>query len=76
MNKTLILLPLALGLGGCTHDARIESLAEEIQTLDAKVSQLQQDVEALRPEVQSAKDEAARALLRISSRIYTNPPRL
>lgn len=30
MNKTLILLPLALGLGGCTHDARIESLAEEI----------------------------------------------
>ncbi|WP_414164865.1 LPP leucine zipper domain-containing protein [Superficieibacter sp. BNK-5] len=40
------------------------------------MSQLQQDVEALRSEVQSAKDEAARAQWRISSRVYTNPPRL
>ncbi|ELF3727490.1 hypothetical protein RNE61_001955 [Salmonella enterica] len=68
MNKTIILISLTLCLSGCSNNAKIEQLDQNIQALNSKINQLQQDINALRPEIQAAKDEAARANYRIDDR--------
>lgn len=41
MNKTIILISLTLCLSGCSNNAKIEQLDQNIQALNSKINQLQ-----------------------------------
>lgn len=76
MNNALILFPLALCLASCSSNAKIERLDQDVQALNSKINQLQQNIDALRPDIQEAKDEAARAHYRLNVLNSPFSPRL
>ncbi|EEH0754961.1 hypothetical protein GPP53_002113 [Salmonella enterica] len=75
-RKNLTPILITIMLSGCANHEKIDRLARDIQTLQARVAQVEQDINALRPEIQAAKDEAARANYRIDDRNSPFSPRL
>ncbi|CUX96703.1 major outer membrane lipoprotein [Candidatus Doolittlea endobia] len=71
MNRTkLVVSAIILGstlLAGCSSNAKIDQLSSDVQTLNAKVDQSSNDVNALRSDLQSVKDDAARANQRLDN---------
>ncbi|MFS1539622.1 MAG: major outer membrane lipoprotein [Candidatus Phlomobacter fragariae] len=74
MNRTKavlssIVLASAL-LAGCSNSGQINKLSSDVQTLNGKVDQLSNNVQSLRIDVQTAKDEAARANQRLDNQVH------
>ncbi|SPP31250.1 Major outer membrane lipoprotein Lpp [Arsenophonus endosymbiont of Aleurodicus floccissimus] len=63
-----IVLASAL-LAGCSNSSQINKLSSDVQTVNGKVDQLSNDVQSLRIDVQTAKDEAARANQRLDNQV-------
>ncbi|EQC0375037.1 lipoprotein YqhH, partial [Shigella flexneri] len=47
-------------LSGCVNEQKVNQLASNVQTLNAKIARLEQDMKALRPQIYAAKSEANR----------------
>ncbi|STM37012.1 putative lipoprotein [Escherichia coli] len=45
-------------LSGCVNEQKVNQLASNVQTLNAKIARLEQDMKALRPQIYAAKSEA------------------
>lgn len=54
-------------LSGCVNEQKINQLASNVQTLNAKIARLEQDMKALRPQIYAAKSEANRANTRLDA---------
>lgn len=71
MNRTKLVLGAVIlastMLAGCSSTAKLDQLSSDVQTLNSKVDQLSNDVNAVRADVQTAKDEAARANQRLDN---------
>lgn len=52
-------------LSGCVNEQKVNQLASNVQTLNAKIARLEQDIKALRPQIYAAKSEANRANTRL-----------
>ncbi|MBZ8316202.1 lipoprotein YqhH [Escherichia coli] len=52
-------------LSGCVNEQKVNQLASNVQTLNAKIARLEQDMKALRPQIYAAKSEANRANTRL-----------
>lgn len=76
LRVSAVMVFTTLLLSSCANPEKIDTLAHDIQVLHVKVTQLEQDINALRPEIQAAKDEAARANYRIDDRNSPFSPRL
>ena len=57
-------------LSGCVNEQKINQLASNVQTLNAKIARLEQDMKALRPQIYAAKSEANRANTRLDAQDY------
>ena len=44
-------------LSGCVNEQKVNQLASNVQTLNAKIARLEQDMKALRPQIYAAKSE-------------------
>lgn len=42
-------------LSGCVNEQKVNQLASNVQTLNAKIARLEQDIKALRPQIYAAK---------------------
>ena len=49
---------------------KVNQLASNVQTLNAKIARLEQDMKALRPQIYAAKSEANRANTRLDAQDY------
>ncbi|EEZ4380753.1 lipoprotein YqhH [Escherichia coli] len=65
---TLILVTSLLS--GCVNEQKVNQLANNVQTLNAKIARLEQDMKALRPLIYAAKSEANRANTRLDAQDY------
>lgn len=73
MKKTFSVGTLILVTGllsGCVNEQKVNQLANNVQTLNAKIAQLEQDMKALRPLIYAAKSEANRANTRLDAQDY------
>ncbi|RZN46013.1 lipoprotein YqhH [Escherichia sp. E13S3] len=73
MKKTFsvgILILITGLLSGCVNEQKVNQLASNVQTLNAKIAQLEQDMKALRPQIYAAKSEANRANTRLDAQDY------
>ena len=57
-------------LSGCVNEQKVNQLASNVQTLNAKIARLEQDMKALRPQIYAAKSEANRANTRLDAQDY------
>ncbi|KEY58518.1 major outer membrane lipoprotein [Serratia sp. DD3] len=75
MNRTKLVLGAVIlastMLAGCSSTAKLDQLSSDVQTLNSKVDQLSNDVNAVRADVQTAKDEAARANQRLDNMAHS-----
>lgn len=55
-------------LSGCVNEQKVNQLASNVQTLNAKIARLEQDMKALRPQIYAAKSDANRANTRLDAR--------
>lgn len=44
-------------LSGCVNEQKVNQLASNVQTLNAKIARLEQDMKALRPQIYAAKSK-------------------
>ncbi|TGB94615.1 lipoprotein YqhH [Escherichia sp. E2748] len=73
MKKTFSVGTLILVTGllnGCVNEQKVNQLASNVQTLNAKIARLEQDMKALRPQIYAAKSEANRANTRLDAQDY------
>ncbi|QCT86823.1 lipoprotein YqhH [Escherichia sp. E4742] len=73
MKKTFSVGTLILITGllsGCVNEQKVNQLASNVQTLNAKITRLEQDMKALRPQIYAAKSEANRANTRLDAQDY------
>lgn len=73
MKKTFsvgILILITGLLSGCVNEQKVNQLASNVQTLNAKITRLEQDMKALRPQIYAAKSEANRANTRLDAQDY------
>ncbi|MBD7972884.1 MULTISPECIES: lipoprotein YqhH [Escherichia] len=73
MKKTFSVGTLILVTGllsGCVNEQKVNQLANNVQTLNAKIARLEQDMKALRPLIYAAKSEANRANTRLDAQDY------
>ncbi|RZM87613.1 MULTISPECIES: lipoprotein YqhH [unclassified Escherichia] len=64
-------LILVIGLlSGCVNEQKVNQLASNVQTLNAKIARLEQDMKTLRPQIYAAKSEANRANTRLDAQDY------
>ncbi|RZN17346.1 lipoprotein YqhH [Escherichia sp. E2593] len=73
MKKTFSVGTLILVTGllnGCVNEQKVNQLASNVQTLNAKITRLEQDMKALRPQIYAAKSEANRANTRLDAQDY------
>ncbi|EAP3521973.1 hypothetical protein EAT47_13955 [Salmonella enterica] len=81
-RKNLTPILITIMLSGCANHEKIDRLARDIQTLQARVAQVEQDINALRPEVIAASTAAAQANWRLEAACMQrgspcyHPPRL
>ncbi|ECZ3980751.1 hypothetical protein NRD75_002520 [Salmonella enterica] len=81
-RKNLTPILITIMLSGCANHEKIDRLARDIQTLQARVAQVKQDINALRPEVIAASTAAAQANWRLDAACMQrgspcyHPPRL
>ena len=57
-------------LNGCVNEPKVNQLAGNVQTLNAKIARLEQDIKALRPQIYAAKSEANRANTRLDAQDF------
>ena len=57
-------------LSGCVNEQKVNQLASNVQTLNAKIARLEQDMKALRAQIYAAKSEANRANTRLDAQDY------
>ncbi|ENP9366328.1 lipoprotein YqhH [Escherichia albertii] len=57
-------------LNDCVNEQKVNQLASNVQTLNAKIARLEQDIKALRPQIYAAKSEANRANTRLDAQDF------
>ncbi|AHE60784.1 TPA: lipoprotein YqhH [Escherichia albertii] len=65
-----IVILVASLLNGCVNEQKVNQLAGNVQTLNAKIARLEQDIKALRPQIYAAKSEANRANTRLDAQDF------
>ena len=65
----IVILATSL-LHGCVNEQKVNQLAGNVQTLNAKIARLEQDIKALRPQIYAAKSEANRANTRLDAQDF------
>ncbi|MFP3029186.1 MAG: major outer membrane lipoprotein [Arsenophonus sp.] len=74
MKRTKVVLGsivlVSVLLAGCSKSSQINKLSSDVETLNDKVDQLSNDVQSLDINVQTTKDEAARANQRLDNQVH------
>ncbi|EGM7732168.1 lipoprotein YqhH [Escherichia albertii] len=65
-----IVILVASLLNACVNEQKVNQLAGNVQTLNAKIARLEQDIKALRPQIYAAKSEANRANTRLDAQDF------